>query len=159
MNRRLMGVRALGVLLVLAAGGTATVAGAATYRIDDSGTLPRESNAVLDWREPVPTRGGSDALQGSANLALRLNLSPWLDRVGRMYLVLPEQASPVTRLQWRTQGRLLPGVALPGQRVLIYQGLIDTPWLEERIDLLIEASGSRISGMQALNFHFEIDVD
>lgn len=159
MRRRRTSRRVLGVLLALAAGGTATVASAATYRIDDSGTLPRESNAVLEWREPVPSRSGSDALQGSASLALRLNVSPWVDRVGRMYLVLPEQASPVTRLQWRTQGRLLPGEALPGQRILVYQGPIDTPWLEERLDLLIEASGSRISGMQALNFHFEIDVD
>jgi hypothetical protein len=154
---RPMAVFALAI--VLAEGMAAPSACAATYRVDDSSSLPRESSAVLDWRNATPSRNGSDALEGVTSLALRLDVAAWMNRVGRLYLVLPEQTAPITRLQWRTQGRLQPGQALPGQRVLVYQGPIQTPWLEERIDLIIEASGSRLSGMQLLNFHFEIDVD
>jgi hypothetical protein len=149
----------LAIAVSLGAGAVAPMASAATYRVDDSGSLPRESNAVLDWRDAAPSRNASDALQGAASIALRLNLAAWMNRVGTLYLVLPEQPAPITRLQWRTQGRLLPGQALPGQRVLVYQGPIQTPWLEERIDLVIEASGSRLNGMHPVNFHFEIDVD
>lgn len=152
-------VTALALVFALAAGLIAPPVRAATYRVDDSGSLPRESSAVLDWRNAVPSRSGSDALEGITSLALRLDVAAWMNHVGRLYLVLPEQPAPITRLQWRTQGRLLPGQALPGQRVLVYHGPIQTPWLEERIDLIIEASGSRLSGMQSLNFHFEIDVD
>ena len=139
--------------------GLAAVADAATYRVDDSGSLPQESTAELQWREPVPSRRGDDTLEGTLVVLMRLNVGPWLNRVGRLYLVVPEQAAPLVRLSWRAQGRFLPGQAVPGQRVLVYEGPVSTPWIEERLELGIEASGSRLEGMQPLTFHFEIDVD
>jgi hypothetical protein len=138
---------------------TASTAAAATYRVDDSASLPRESSALLNWRQAVPTRDGDNVLTGTSNLLLRLDVSAWTNRRARLYLVLPEQPAPIIRLHWRTQGRLLPGLALPGQRVLVYDGTIQSPWVEERFDLNIEAAGSGLSSMQPLTFYFEIDVD
>jgi hypothetical protein len=134
-------------------------AAAATFRVDDSASLPREGSAVLAWRDKVPTRDGNDALEGTTSILFRLDVAAWMNRTARLYLVLPQQAAPITRLQWRTQGRLQPGQALPGQRVLVYQGPIQSPLLEERLDLVIEASGTRLQGMQSLNLFFEIDLD
>jgi hypothetical protein len=150
-------MRAAIVLACLAAGLTPAVA--ATYQVDDSGSLPRESNAVLDWRAAAPSKNADDTLQGTFGVLLRLNVGAWINHVGRLYLVLPEQTVPLIRLNWRTQGRLLPGQALPGQRVLIFEGPITTSLFEEKLELGIEARGSRLTGIQPLTFHFEIDVD
>ena len=146
-----------GLLVALAL--AAAPAEAATYRLDDSASLPRESTALLGWRSAVPSRNGDDTLQGTIGVALRLDVSAWRSRAGRIYLVLPEQTTAGVRLNWRTQGRLLPGQATPGQRVLVFEGPIAAPYLEDRLELDIEAGGGELPGTQPLNFHFEIDVD
>jgi hypothetical protein len=147
-----------GALLVAQVLAAAPVA-AATYRVDDSASIPRESTALLGWRSAVPSRNRDDTLQGTIGVALRLDIGAWNGRTGRIYLVLPEQAIPGVRLKWRTQGRLLSGQAIPGQRVLVFEGSITTPYLEDRLELDIEASGRELLGTQPLGFHFEIDVD
>jgi hypothetical protein len=150
---------ALATALLVAQAPAAAPAHAATYRVDDSASIPRESTALLGWRSVVPSRGGNDPLQGTIGVALRLDLGAWQRRAGRIYLVLPEQAIPGMRLAWRTQGRLLAGQAKPGQRVLVFEGSIANPYLEDRLELDIEVNGQAILAAQPLNFHFEIDVD
>jgi len=90
---------------------------------------------------------------------VRLNLAPWHQRSGRIYMVLPEQPSGQVTVHWTTQGRLLPGQLVSGQRALVYAGSIQSPVLDERLALRFETDGTRLSGTQRLNFHFEIDVD
>lgn len=150
---------ALWIATAMTGSAFASSASAATYRVDDSASLPRESTTLLHWRQAAPSRSSDDTLEGSTAVSVRLNLAPWLNRPGRLFLVFPEQGTPLVRVSWRTQGRLLPGQILPGQRVLVYDGTILTPFLEETLALQIEASGDRLPGMQALTFHFEIDVD
>ncbi len=132
---------------------------AATYRVDDSATLPIESTAVLRWRNLAPTRSREDVLEGTVGIAVRLNLAQWLNQNARLYLVLPEQGTTPVRASWRTQGRLLPGEIRPGQRVLVYSGQISSPALDETLLLRIEADGARLDGLQRLDFHFELDTD
>jgi hypothetical protein len=150
---------ALAAALVLIHSLAVPAARGATYRVDDSASLPRESTALLHWRETVPARGGDNTLEGAIGVVVRLDVAAWVHRCGRVFLVLPEQAAPLVRLGWRTQGRLLAGQIQPGQRVLVYEGVIASPWLEDRLELSIQASGERLAGMQPLSFHFEIDVD
>lgn len=150
---------ALAAVVVLALALAAAPAAAATYRVDDSASMPRESTALLGWRSAVPSRGGDDTLQGSIGVAVRLDVGAWRNRTGRVYLVLPEQSTSGVRIAWRTQGRLLSGQATPGQRVLVFEGPIAAPFLEDRLQVDIEASGRELRATQPLNFHFEIDVD
>lgn len=133
--------------------------GAATYRVDDSATIPLESSAVLRWRHIAPSRGGDNTVEGSTTVQIRLNLSPWLKRQGRVFLVLPEQPPGRINVRWTTQGRLLPGQLVSGQRALIFAGPITTPALDEILTLRIETDGTRLSSTYRLAFHFEIDVD
>ena len=151
--------RVLAVALLVAQALSSVPAVAATYRIDDSASIPRESTALLGWRSAVPSRNGDDTLQGTIGVALRLDVGAWQSRAGRIYLVLPEQTTAGVRLNWRTQGRLLPGQATPGQRVLVFEGPIAMPYLDEQLELDIEASGRELRATQPLKFHFEIDVD
>jgi hypothetical protein len=134
-------------------------AGAATYRVDDGATQPYESAVALRWRSVAPTRGGDDTMEGATTVQVRLNLAPWLNRQGRIYLALPEQPPGKVVARWTTQGRLLPGQVGTGQRTLVYAGPITTPLLAETLALRIEADGNRMAASYRLNFHFEIDVD
>jgi hypothetical protein len=155
-------MRALAVvtLAILAAGALVPPpATAATYRVDDSGTLPMESSALLRWRQTAPSRTRDDTLEGVTAVAARLNLAPWIDQDASLYLVFPLQDSAATRVSWTTQGRLLPGEISPGDRVLVYRGRITSPVLEETLTLRIEADGNRLARVQQLNFHFEIDTN
>jgi hypothetical protein len=134
-------------------------ASAATYRVDDYGTLPVESTALLRWREAAPSLARDDTLEGATAVAVRMNLAQWVGQEASLYLVFPEQGTAAQRASWTTQGRLMPGEITPGKRVLVYRGPIASPVLEETLTLRIEADGNRLSGVQHVNFHFEIDTD
>lgn len=147
--------------LALAVAGLAAAHGsnAATFRVDDSASLPQEATTRLKWRELVPGRRADSSLEGAIAVAVRLDLAPWLNRSGRLFLVLPEQPIGTVRVRWITQGRLLAGQLVAGQRALVYAGPITTAYLEETFALSIEADGDRLAGVHRLNFHFEIDVE
>jgi hypothetical protein len=132
---------------------------AATYRVDDHATLPIESTALLRWRETAPSLARDNTLEGATAVAVRLNLARWIDQKASLYLVFPQQGTAALRASWTTQGRLLPGEITPGDRVLVYQGRITSPVIEDTLTLFIEADGSRLQGVQHLDFHFEIDTD
>ena len=132
---------------------------AATFRVDDTASVPQESTARLKWRELIPGRRPDNTLEGTAAVSVRLNLAPWFSRSGRLFLVLPEQPIGVVRVSWTTQGRLLAGQLVSGQRALIYSGPITTPVLEETFGLSIQAESEGLAAAHRLKFHFEIDVE
>ena len=150
---------AAALALVVCLATTTMPAAAVTYRVDDGASLPAESTALLRWKQLAPTRSRNDLLEGAVAVAVRLNLAPWVGTNARLYMVLPEQGTALTRASWRTQGRLLPGEISPGQRVLVYQGPITSRTLEETLTIRIEADGNRLPGTQRLSFHFEIDTE
>lgn len=131
---------------------------AATYRVEEVGTFPQQSSAPMRWRHTAPSRG-DNTVEGSATVNVRLNLAPWLQRNGRLFLALPEQPVTPVKVSWTTQGRLLPGQLTSGQRTLVYVGPIASALLEETLVLRVEADGARLGSAQRLQFHFEIDVD
>ncbi len=101
---------------------------------------------------------GND-IEGAATITIRLNLAPWLNRNGRIYLALPQQPIGVVSVEWATQGRMLPGTLQSGQRTLVYAGPIRTNILEDNFTVRVVADGRRVLASQRLQFHFEIDVD
>jgi len=135
------------------------VAGAATFRVDDSATLPNESNTPMQWKSLAPNRAVGNAVEGVTVINVRLNTAPWLNRVGKIYMALPEQPIGTVSAEWSTQGRLLPGSLVSGRRTLVYSGPIRTSLLEDTIALRISADGRRLVSPQRLQFYFEIDVD
>jgi hypothetical protein len=134
-------------------------AAAATFRVDDSATLPNEANTAMNWRSLAPSRAVGNAVDGTSVFTIRLNTAPWLNRVGKIYMALPEQPIGTVTAEWSTQGRLLPGELISGRRTLVYSGPIRTPLLEDTIALRISADGRRLVYPQRLQFYFEIDVD
>jgi hypothetical protein len=154
------------VLVVLRACGSLLAAmlvgapAAATYVVDDSSTIPYEAQTSMRWRNTTDaSRQMSSEIEGGATVNVRLNLQPWLNRNGRVYLALPQQPVGVVNVEWATQGRLLPGKLQSGERTLVFAGPIRTPFLEDNLTVRVVADGRRVIGNQRLHFHFEIDVD
>ena len=151
--------RFLAAAVVALAASGAVIAGKTTV-IDDSGTLPYNTNALVRWQSLAPTRGGrNDSMEGAATIQLRLNVAPWLNRNGRIFLVLPAQQPGPVQASWTTQGRLLPGQMQSGMRQLVYAGPITAPVINEVLNLKLVVDGSRMWQSYQLRFHFEMDED
>jgi hypothetical protein len=148
------------IAAALAALTLATAASATTtYRVDDSLTLPHESNQAMKWRSLAPNRTVGNAVDGTSVITIRLNTAPWMNRIGKIYMALGEQPIGQVTAEWTTQGRLLPGQLISGNRTLVYSGPIRANTLEDTIALKISADGRRLISAQRLQFYFEIDVD
>jgi len=134
-------------------------ASARTTVIDDSGTLPNNAALALRWDQPSPRGPNANLMVGTLALRVKLNVSPWLRRSGRIYLVLPAQQPGAISATWTTQGRLLPGRLSAGSRALVYAGPITTPFIEDNVQLTINVDGRRMLQMYHVNFRFEMDEE
>jgi hypothetical protein len=132
---------------------------AGTFRVDDSGTRVSAPLVPMRWRTLVPGRGSDNTAEGQLQVALRLNVLPWINQRGRIYMTLaPAPSGDTIRATWRTQGRLLPGSLQSGGRTVIYEGALPSPTIEETIELIITADGRGLTAPQALQFSFEIET-
>ena len=136
----------------------AAQAGAATYRVDDTGTVVGQPVTPMRWRQPVPGRVADNTVEGQVSVALRLNLSQWVMRQARIYMLLAPTENERLVATWRTQGRLLPGSMRGGDRVLVFEGMMREPFLQETILLNLTADGRALERAQSLQFNFEIEM-
>lgn len=143
--------------LLAVAVGTALPA-AAAVRIDDSGTVVSTPVLPMRWRQLVPGRGADHTVEGQVRVALRLNLSAWVNQPVRVYMVLAPTQGPQITANWRTQGRLLAGSLRSGSRTLVFEGRVPSALLEETIDLAVSTDGRSLDAPQALQFSFELDT-
>jgi hypothetical protein len=147
--------RAFCIILLTAA----AAAAAHTTVIDDSGTLPHDAALALRWQQLAPRGAANNQMIGTLALHVKLNVAPWLHRTGRIYLVLPAQQPGALTASWTTQGRLIPGKVVTGQRTLVYAGPITTPFLEDMVQLTLSVDGRRVSQGYQINFRFEMDEE
>lgn len=134
------------------------VEAATTAIIDDSATVVLDSTPAMSWRSVTP-KSRDNAITGRTRVNVRLATATWLGRSARIYMVLPSETSGSVKVAWRGQGLLQDGQLVPGQRALVYSGIIRDKRMEDVIDVRVEADGTRIIAPQQLRFHFEIDVD
>jgi hypothetical protein len=131
---------------------------AKTITIDDSGTQALEPTVIMRWKTAAPARSGDDNLLiGSTTIRVRINVTPWLRRSGRIYLSLPAQQPGPLRASWVAQGRFLPGTVQSGNRMLIYAGPITTPFMEDVLKFQFSVNGSVVRRAFPVTFHFEMD--
>jgi len=153
-----LGALPLGLALAAVVCGQAPLAVAATYAVDDGASLPWRATTIMKWRTPGPNRLNGNIVDGVTVVTLVLNTAPWLHRFGRIYMFLPEPASGPVTANWTTQGRLLPGSLVAGQRTLIYAGQITTSSISDTVTMNVHADGRRLTSDQNLDFQFEIEV-
>lgn len=151
-----MRTRAFAALLALAA---AFSAPAQTYRVDDSASQVLGSTLRLK-PATLPARGAPMYMvAGEIEVLVRLDVSPWQGRRGRIYMLLPQRPGRSVTATWTTRGRLLPGALRSGERALVYSGPIPAGRLEDTQRLRIEADGRQLRPSEQLEFIFEIDLD
>lgn len=149
---------ALAVLAGLLALAAVPGAGAATYRVDDTGTFVSQPVTPMRWRQLAPGRSGDHTMEGRMSVALRLNLSSWVNRPARIYLALAPTDGEQLMAAWRTQGRLLPGTVRGGGRTLVFEGVVRESFLQENIVIDLTVDGRKLERAQTLQFFFEIEV-
>jgi hypothetical protein len=128
--------------------------------IDDSGTQLLDPSVSMRWQSAVPQRSGNNKLMiGTTRVRLRMNVTPWLRRTGRIYLVLPAQPPGQITAAWSTEGRLRPGKVNSGSRTLVYAGPITTPFMEDVLTLQFSIDGTLMQRPTPVNFRVEMDED
>lgn len=150
--------QAAALVLALAALGAST-AHATVYRIDESGTVVADPVLQMRWRDGVTSGAADQTVVATLRVDVRLNLQPWLNRAARIYLVLAPVNGNRVQAQWTTNGRLLPGTVLSGERALVFEGPAGPATLADTLRMRLETDGRRLASPQRLDFHFEIDVD
>lgn len=155
----LLGLRVLGLALATVLSLTPTWIGAATIRLDDAGSHPMPPNVQMQWRELGATGPGSAKhMEAQLAVAIRLDTRPHAGRQARVYMVLPHDGGAALTVQWNTQGRLLPGRIGPGERTLVYQGVLPDKTLEDRLQLYLMVNGEWMASSRRLEFYFELDM-
>ncbi|MEN9537986.1 MAG: hypothetical protein RLZZ126_221 [Pseudomonadota bacterium] len=134
-----------------------SLAGAATFMVDDSQSTVLDAHLPLQWRSLSPS-GGDHIVQGATRVQIRLDTSAWVGRPARIYMVLAPQPNGLVTAQWQTQGALLPGSVTSGQRGLVWSGVVPATRMEDVMAVVIRADGRLVSSAQLLRFHFEIDL-
>jgi len=149
--RRVLAIAA-GLLLPLAAV-------AQTFVVDDSASQVVGGAVRMVWDQGAPQRGQRPMVSGETSVLVRLNVSAWQGRQGRIYMTLPAQPAGPVNVSWSTRGPLLPGALRDGERALVYAGPIPAGFIEDTQRLLIRTDGSKLVRTEQLKFAFEIDVE
>lgn len=150
---RLLPALALLLALLLPSG-----AQAQAHRIDDSATQVLGGLVRLKWQQAAPQPGEPNLLVGQITVLVRLDMSPWKGRSGRIYHVLSRQGNPVT-VSWTTRGALLPGEVRDGERTLVYAGPVNADLLEDTFVLTITANADQLARLDQLEFGFEFEPE
>lgn len=132
----------------------------ASHRLDDAGTHAVPPNVQMQWRSVGAIGTGSARhMEALLTVAVRLDTRPYAGRVGRVFLVLPHDGGANLWAQWGTRGRLLPGRITPGERTLVYQGVIPRQTLEDQLTMALVADGAWMAASRRLEFFFEVDFE
>ncbi len=147
------------VLVIVVGLAVPLVTHAQTFPVDDSSSEVVGGNVRMRWEQGAPQPGQRPMVSGEVTVLVRLNVSAWQGRQGRIYMTLPAQPAGPVNVSWSTRGRLLPGALRDGERALVYVGLIQSAVIEDTQRLLIRADGGKLVRSEQLKFSFEIDVE
>lgn len=135
-------------------------ADAQTFPVDDSASQVLQSAPLkMRWDSLVPRPGQTATMSGQVVVQVRLDVSAWRGRRGRIYHKLPALPSGPVTVRWSANGPLLPGTLRDGERTLVYSGPIASNRLEDTFRMTIQADGERVLRPQDLVFSFEIELE
>jgi len=109
---------------------------AAVERLDDSAS-PR-AQVAADLRAARSPDGRSQTVS-FGRVEYRLATARFVGRNARIHHVIPIfpglQSPAGVRLEWRGSGRFAHGSGRPGDRVLVWAGVVREPWIDEALEL------------------------
>lgn len=146
-------VGALGLCALLA-----SPAWASPHRLDDSQSHAVPPTVQMQWRPLAPGQGDT-GMEAWVRVNVRIATRAWLGRSGRIYMVLPRDQSTALEASWTTQGRLLAGRLVSGERTLVWAGTITSDTLQDQLLVRLRTASDWGGSSRRLTFHFEFDTD
>lgn len=149
---------------VVAGGATPSMSCAAVSRLDDSAS-PRPQ--VRGDFANAQGMDGNMVVLPFGRIEYRLATAPHVGRRARIFYVIPPAIvglrSPAgLQVQWRAGGVFASGTGRPGDRVQVWTGVVQAPWMNETFDLTlrIDPRELRLPSGTALSFEsiFEIET-
>ena len=130
--------------------------------------FPQEHLQIqTQWLEPelrgAKNRDRENLLIASSSLSeLRLTIpQQYIGSSHKVYLVMPNQFAGIrdhgVEIRWETRGRFFPDTAKPGQRILLYEGLISDSVLWDEIVFTFTIDARYIYGPMEFHPHYEIE--
>ena len=136
--------------------------------LDDSQSPRKQFNFRFEWAN----KGDLSALNKDEfflleayipDVEVRLKTSNYLGKKARIYLGLPSQidgfnGSQGFSLTWKTTGIFASGATSPGNRALIFEGLIGSPLLTEFFTFTLKLDANRLTGKLRYAPSYEIEL-
>ncbi len=136
--------------------------------LDDSQSPKKQFNIRFEWEK----QGNLSSVSKDEffllkahipDVEVRLNTSNYVGKKARIYLALPSQidgfnGSQGFSLTWKTTGIFSSGMTSPGNRALIFEGLIESPLLTEFITFTLKLDANRLTGKLRYAPIYEIEL-
>ncbi len=135
----------------------ALACGAGPVRLDDSLTHTVPPNVQMQWRPMQASAGPAGSMEAWLRVNVRVDTAAWAGQSGRVYMVLARDGTSVVEASWTSQGRLLAGRVLSGERTLVYAGALPAA-LNDQLAVRLRASPDWDRPVRRLNFHFELET-
>jgi len=124
--------------------------------LDDSQSPKKQFNVRFEWekKENLSSLSKDDYFLLKAHIPdveVRLNTLKYIGKKARIYLALPSQIDGFSgsrgfSLTWKTTGIFASGATSPGNRALIFEGLIDAAILTEFFTFTLKLDANRLTG-------------
>lgn len=122
----------------------AAMAAQAVERLDDSASPRSRVRAPVvlgeDGRPLQDSRNATRATVRFGRVDYKLSTARHAGRTARIYYVVPAaipglRSPSGLRVEWRGSGLFADGSAMPGERRLVWSGVVPGPWMTEGLDL------------------------
>jgi hypothetical protein len=144
----------------------ASVSAPAQTRLDDSASPRQQIEMTTQWERRSGDVTNSDerlaVIVEARDVDIRLNTAAWNGKNAEIYVSFP-QAIPglrlpnAMRIEWRTRGRFIAGVTIPGQRALVYRGPITSTVSGDIFDFTYRIDGRHFERRLQFQPVFEIE--
>lgn len=143
----------------------------AAERLDDSASPRSQVQAQMvlsnEGRPLAESLNPTSATVNFGRISYKLATARYVGKQARIYFVIPALIrglrSPAgLRVQWRGSNQFASGTARPGERQLVWAGLVNSPWISEDIELSYEVDLRELElprdGSFGFESYFEIEV-
>jgi len=124
--------------------------------LDDSQSPKKQFNVRFEWErhENLASLSKDEYFLLKAHIPdveVRLNTLKYIGKQARIYLALPSQIDGFSgsrgfSLTWKTTGIFASGATSPGNRALIFEGLIGASLLTEFFTFTLKLDANRLTG-------------
>jgi hypothetical protein len=149
---------------LLLCGAALAPAWAAVARLDDSASPRAQMRSDFSNAQGMD---GNMVVLPLGRIEYRLATAPHVGRRARIFYVIPSMVAGLRspagmQVQWRGNGAFASGSGRPGDRVQVWNGVVQAPWMNETFELTLRVDPRelRMPSGSALSFEsfFEIET-